>query len=345
MKVLVLVVLFVASATSKNLYAKESSIFFPDPAKEGGLILANLEPSPDFKLANPEDVHFYLYTKENPDQLVELFPGDLDSIDGSTFDPEGSVKLLIHGFGGGYDHSFPWTLRGEYVKQAMTEKMNVILMDWETLSASPDYFGAVQNAQIASSTAAEFLNFLVTEGKTTWAKVHLIGYSLGGQVVGQIGHKIQQLAGGAKASRITALDPALPLFDVAHPDNRTSPDDASFVDVIHTAANGFLGMFEASGHVDSYPNGGRYQPGCGIDLTGSCAHGRAPAIFTESVFATDEGDSTKFYGLKCESFENFEIGACAGNDEVEVGHFTPSDATGTYFFHTKAQSPFAKPLP
>jgi hypothetical protein len=54
------------------------------------------------------------------------------------------------------------------------------------------------------------------------------------------------------------LDPALPLFDVAHIDNRTTPDDAEFVEVIHTSANGILGFYDSCGHVDFYPNGGRY---------------------------------------------------------------------------------------
>jgi len=340
MKVFGLIVLIFASATCKSLYEKETSIFFPDPDKEGGLILANLRPSPDFKLASPEDVHFYLYTKANPSTYDELFPGDLGSIDDSNFDSTASLKILIHGFGAGYESTFPRALKAEYVKPEMTENINVISLDWSVLSASPDFFAAVENAQVASSTVTEFLNFLVTSGKTTWDKVHLIGYSLGGQVVGQIGYKVQQLGGGAIVNRITSLDPALPFFDVAAPENRTSKDDALFVDVIHTAANGFLGMFEPLGHVDSYPNGGRYQPGCGIDLTGACGHGRAPAIFTESVFST-----TKFHGLECESFENFEIGACAGHAVVEIGHFTPHDSEGTYFFHTESESPFARPLP
>jgi hypothetical protein len=54
-----------------------------------------------------------------------------------------------------------------------------------------------------------------------------------------------------------ALDPAIPLFDVASPENRTDPSDAVFVDAIHTSANGIIGVWEAIGHIDFYPNGGR----------------------------------------------------------------------------------------
>lgn len=42
---------------------------------------------------------------------------------------------------------------------------------------------------------------------------------------------------------------------------------ASYVDVIHTDATGFirggLGIIERIGHVDYYPNNGTHQPGCG----------------------------------------------------------------------------------
>lgn len=60
-----------------------------------------------------------------------------------------------------------------------------------------------------------------------------------------------------KCSGFPASDPALPLFDVAHLDNRTDPSDADFVDVIHTCANGFTAFYDPLGHVDWYPNGGR----------------------------------------------------------------------------------------
>lgn len=89
----------------------------------------------------------------------------------------------------------------EYVKDTMEETYNVIIMNWSILSAAPDYFTAVANAQIASAEAAKLLKFLVDLEKTTWDKVHLIGYSLGGQVVGQVGNHIKQMSG--IVSRIT----------------------------------------------------------------------------------------------------------------------------------------------
>ena len=57
------------------------------------------------------------------------------------------------------------------------------------------------------------------------------------------------------------LDPAGPLFSATDPAVRLDPTDAQFVDAIHTDANRW-GMFQASGHIDFYPNGGLDQVGC-----------------------------------------------------------------------------------
>lgn len=53
----------------------------------------------------------------------------------------------------------------------------------------------------------------------------------------------------------TALDPALPLFITAAPQDKLDPTDAEFVDVYHS--NAFVqGQIERCGSVDFYMNGG-----------------------------------------------------------------------------------------
>ena len=74
--------------------------------------------------------------------------------------------------------------------------------------------------------------------------VHCIGHSLGGQSCGLSGkHLIQEGGDRLKYDRISGMDPAGPLFcdDVPYPFNyvvdpraRLGPQDAHFVDVIHT---------------------------------------------------------------------------------------------------------------
>lgn len=69
--------------------------------------------------------------------------------------------------------------------------------------------------------------------------------------------------------KIIGLDPANPLFNYREPATRIAVGDALSVETIHTNA-GTLGFSAPLGDATFYPNGGRSQPGCGIDLVGTC---------------------------------------------------------------------------
>lgn len=68
------------------------------------------------------------------------------------------------------------------------------------------------------------------------------------------------------------------MFEGVDPSRRLSPDDANFVDVLHTYTRETLGVSIGIqmpvGHIDIYPNGGDFQPGCGLsDVLGAIAYG------------------------------------------------------------------------
>lgn len=73
------------------------------------------------------------------------------------------------------------------------------------------------------------------------------------------------------------------MFEGVDIHRRLSPDDADFVDVLHTFTRSFglsIGIQMPVGHIDIYPNGGDYQPGCGFnDILESIAYGSKFLIF------------------------------------------------------------------
>ncbi|KAJ7325234.1 hypothetical protein JRQ81_018254 [Phrynocephalus forsythii] len=122
------------------------------------------------------------------------------------------------------------------------------------------------------------------------------------------------------------LDPAGIGFE-GFPDMvRLDPSDAEFVDVIHSNAGQFpnigLGMLNATGDLDFYPNGGSIMVGCydaeiplpDYDHEGSlkdvrsvanCHHSRSHQYYRYSILYP-----LGFLGYPCESYESFQEGNC-----------------------------------
>ena len=108
-----------------------------------------------------------------------------------------------------------------------------------------------------------------------------------------------------------------------------------------------LGLWQASGHLDFYPNGGRIMSGCqkgimshvkeengnlayALRRTIGCNHIRSYEYFTDSIFATD----CHFVGMECESWEKFVQGLCPGcTDDMShcdlMGFYAFSNLNGT----------------
>ncbi|XP_063150983.1 lipoprotein lipase isoform X2 [Candoia aspera] len=151
-------------------------------------------------------------------------------------------------------------------------------------------------------------------------KVHLLGYSLGAHAAGIAGSLTNK-----KINRITGLDPAGPHFEYAEASKRLSPDDAVFVDVLHTNTRGSpdrsIGIQKPVGHIDIYPNGGGFQPGCDIaaalrliaqkgfqnaDQLVKCSHERSIHLFIDSLLYEEK----PIMAYRCNSKQTFERGLC-----------------------------------
>ncbi|KAJ7423027.1 Endothelial lipase [Pitangus sulphuratus] len=219
------------------------------------------------------------------------------------FNVTAKTFFIIHG----------WTMSGMFetwldsLVSALQERekdANVVVVDWLSL-AHRLYTDAVNNTQVVGKTIAKLLDWLQENPLFQLENVHLIGYSLGAHVAGFAG-----------------LDPAGPMFEGVDPSRRLSPDDANFVDVLHTYTRETLGVSIGIqmpvGHIDIYPNGGDFQPGCGLsDVLGAiaygtigevvkCEHERSVHLFVDSLVNQDK----QSFAFQCTDSNRFKKGIC-----------------------------------
>ncbi|XP_073964381.1 phospholipase A1 member A-like [Choristoneura fumiferana] len=209
-------------------------------------------------MRDTNDVEFQLFTRYNPTVYQELVIGDDDKLLASNINFHDPTVIYFHAFMELPDENSGLLVREAYMLRGNS---NVIMVDASRLEAGPWYFTAAENTWYIGRFAAKFIDYLVSRGLDL-SKTHLIGHSLGGQSAGVAGGSLKT----GRVSRITGLDPALPLFANLPLDQRLDPSDAHFVDVIHTDA-GIFGVKTPTGHADFYPNGGiSPQPGCELEV-------------------------------------------------------------------------------
>uniref|UniRef100_A0A672ILX4 triacylglycerol lipase n=1 Tax=Salarias fasciatus TaxID=181472 RepID=A0A672ILX4_SALFA len=262
---------------------------------------------------------FSLRKPSHPDDdLCYIIPGNPESLATCTFNSTSKTFLVIHGWtlSGMFESWVPKLVSALYQRE---QTANVIVVDWLN-SAQNHYVVAAQNTKAVGQEIARFIDWMEETTNMPLNNIHLIGYSLGAHVAGFAGSHATN-----KVGRITGLDPAGPDFEGEHAHRRLSPDDARFVDVLHTFTRGSLGISigiqQPVGHVDIYPNGGSFQPGCNlrgalekianfgifaISDAVKCEHERAVHLFIDSLL--NEQDAAKAY--RCGSNEAFDRGMC-----------------------------------
>ncbi|XP_055845092.1 pancreatic triacylglycerol lipase [Episyrphus balteatus] len=259
---------------------------------------------------------------------------ELEMLDVEKLENKKDIKLIIHGYLGNRGHSAIVPVRNAYLSQGTD---NIFMADWER-AAGYDYPTSrgliVKVAKRYSKILSEFMK----KNEIDPNEVHLIGHSLGAHIVGNIGRYFNGSLG-----RITGLDPALPLFLPQSADG-LRPDDAKFVDVIHTDHPVF-GDVMPRGKADFYPNYGRApQPGCteaDLRTLTSCSHYRAVQLYAESISIP-----RNFPAITCSLYDilfNY-IGRCRTaatlSTTVMMGEYVDKSALGQYFLFTNAAPPF-----
>ncbi|CAL1528108.1 unnamed protein product [Lymnaea stagnalis] len=242
------------------------------------------------------NVAFNLFTRAHRNSATRIRSGDAN-IRSSPYNGAKKTVFVAHGF---TDFgSAPWCLG---MKNALldAEDLNVILVDWQAGAKGPNYYQAVANTRVVGAMIGRLIQDFHTVANANFGNFHLIGHSLGAQIMGYAGKEIFRLT-NQKVGRISGLDPAGPGFENYSDFVRIDKSDGQFVDIMHTDAelllNSGFGTRFSIGHVDFYPNGGVHQPGCPPETygilsmisfeseknTGACSHGRAVDYFTYSI--------------------------------------------------------------
>ncbi|XP_065366768.1 inactive pancreatic lipase-related protein 1-like [Calliphora vicina] len=264
------------------------------------------------------DIKFMLYTSQNPSEYEYLYVGDKNGLQQSNFNFTNPLVIYVHGFN---ELAIAEKQSSQKIKDAFLQSgdYNVLLIDWSKLAAAPWYLSAVGNLPTIGKYVARFIRFLMQQSYEV-EKIHLIGFSLGAEIAGNIGRQLQKW--NITLPRITGLDPPWPLFHEGSRHRCLSYKVAEFVDVIHTD-DCILGNPKAMGHADFYPNGGHaLQPGCvrrkkfpgGLLKIMSCSHQRAWKYFIESIqrlFA--------FKARRCKPSKSFSTCSFDDNGEAFMG--------------------------
>ncbi|RWS05657.1 pancreatic lipase-related protein 2-like protein [Dinothrombium tinctorium] len=290
------------------------------------------------KPQSPEDIDvtYRLYTAENkfkPDVLRANMTRE--DIANTHFDPMKPSKFIIHGYGDSFD-DMEWMgdIKDLFMK-LVPEEFNIFGVDWSK-GAETNYMQAVANTRVVGALTAHFINKLVQFENARIDNIHFIGFNLGAYISSYVGTY-------QKIGRLTGLDPAGPDFYKDNPKSRLDPTDATYVEVLHTDGGNLiiegLGLEDAVGHDDYYPNGGAQQPGCDFtkfingaslpevevvsDITSLnhiCNHQRSLQLFLVNPKTLDE---CQFVGYECKDYNDFLAGKCGdcGQDNSKCAVF------------------------
>ncbi|XP_078268959.1 pancreatic lipase-related protein 2-like [Rhinoraja longicauda] len=287
---------------------------FTDDVPWGGTIQRPIKRLP----WSPEriNIHFLLWTRRNTAAFQEITGVNPATIESSNFDQTKKTRFVVHGY---IDKGEESWLSDMCKEMFQVEDVNCICVDWVRGSRTL-YDQAVNNVRVVGAEIAYLIEVLEKHFNYDRSETHIIGHSLGSHIAGEAGKRIPGIG------RITALDPAKPFFKGTPIEVKLDRSDALFVDVIHTNGAPLIpyagfGLLEPLGHLDFYPNGGEFMPGCDkniistiIDINGiwegtrnfaACNHLRSYKYYTESI--RNKGG---FIGIPCNNYDDFTAGNC-----------------------------------
>ncbi|KAJ8916054.1 hypothetical protein NQ315_010922 [Exocentrus adspersus] len=279
--------------------------------------------------ADETDITYHFFNQRDPLVGVDIKSNNIDALRNTRFSASRESLFVIHGWKNNNESDVNY-----HVREAILEKhnINLFVVDWSPV-AGKNYVSAKGSVVKVGQHIANFVKSLASRYGLRVSTVSLVGHSLGAQIAGNAGAALN-----GEVDHIVGLDPAGPLFTVRNTDERLDPTDGKFVQVIHTNG-GLLGFKSACGDADYYPNGGGSQPGCGLDIAGTCAHSRAYVYYAEAVLS----NQNRFVSEQCSSYRDYGRGNCKSNDKSVMGGYSvDARASGDYYLDTNNNSPYAK---
>ncbi|KAF6025030.1 hypothetical protein EB796_016647 [Bugula neritina] len=243
-----------------------------------------------------------------------------------SFNPKAKTYFIIHGWNGGNVEGWVKKMIDALLKK---EDANIFSVNWETWAKTPNYLEAQKKADDAGDRLSSFIKSLERKTGTSRTRMHLIGHSLGGQVAGFAGEKLQS----PKVARITGLDTSGIGFGCLFSNkNCLDPSDAEFVDEIHSLISAL-----PKGHADFYPMP-KDPLQVLIDTKLVKAHNLAIDYFIQSIKA----GQCAFKSHQCSSHLSFYNGKCRNTNENRVGFYASKPSTkppNMYFLTIDVDNP------
>ncbi len=187
------------------------------------------------KVCGAFETNFFLFTRKNANPITQvntpfggfrITPENIN--EASSFDFTLKTYFAVHGFTSSANTSWITTIREKIL---LSENANFIAVDW-TEGAKFDFTAIYTQAAVNTRLVGEKIAQFLIDANIDPKMVHCMGHSLGAYGCSYAG-KV------AKLGRLTALDPAAPLFnDFNTIDDKLGKSDAYFVDVIHTSVYG-----------------------------------------------------------------------------------------------------------
>lgn len=283
-----------------------------------------VDPEPFF---NPStDMHFHLFTRHNPTTSQRL-TFDMNTVRNSNWNPNNPVRFIIHGYNSDSNSLVSTLCRDQFLA---TGDHNVIVVDWSAGSNTFLYATARNRVGVTGGTISIFIDDLHRNGLINIENIIVVGFNLGAHVAGNLGKQVTRGRVGA----IFGLDPIANLFSAGDTD-RLAANDAIYTEGIHTNAGG-NGFAEPLARATFYPNWGSSQPGCGIDISGNCAHERSIHLYVESI------TSNRFIGRQCSGYQQIVTQNCPGIGSGLMGGNAVKTLSGVFFIGTNSVPPFAQ---